>query len=457
MTIESNKFTLQNCVFIFDVKNPNSWFGVPTTNYLVTSTWGQANCMGRSDKRPFSTTSHSSNRSVTRGVGFTNLKGGAKWTPEETVKDIPVWMVTNSNPDNYSRFSPHAGFNIDELPALDTSYVVSSYIYIPPNITLGTGNTASVTQNNTGSDWQGGGTSTTAAYNATYTFWAGNPQTANSPANNNLRGVWQRVYSRFTPSTTVRNQESASGVTINKLGGYFNPSMVGQADANFYYVTASQLEPGLYPSPYVHGTRGATEAAKDLISNRTITAANLIGTADGGFSFNGSTPSSSLTFPMDGLNFASEITITIVLKPTENDGSRRNPFHMSYGGYGSITHEPSGAFNYYHGTNGGNGLPYQGYTSNFNVVQNETAVITLTRGPSTIKWYKNGVFINSTTNSYPTAASNVTTASIGTGYAGAYLGEIGFVALHDRQLSDSEVYQNFNAIRKKFGLQCLLD
>lgn len=450
MSITSNNFILNDCVFLFDVKNPKSWSGVPTTNYLVTSTWGQTNGMGRADKKPFNATSHSSNGSLVQGTGFTFATGSAKRIPEPVVPGIPLWFVRNSSPDNFSRFSPHAGFDIDELPALDIPYVVSSYIYIPPSVTLGTGNSASVFQNNTGADWHGGGTSTTAVYNATYNFWGANPTTFNSPAVNTNRGVWQRVYARFTPSTTIRNQESGSGITIDKLGGYFNPSMVGQNDANYYYVSASQLEQGLYPSPYVHGTRSATEAATDLISNRTITASNLVGELDGGFSLNGS--SSKLSFSIAGIDFSTAQTIIMVLKPTEGDGSRRNPYNNSYGGYGTITHETSGNFNYYHGTNGGNGLPYQGVTSSFSVAQNETAFIAVSRGSNGVRWYKNGTFTNSTTNQYLTATSSNSNADIGAGYAGWYMGNIYFIALYNRQLLDDEISQNFYAIKGKFGL-----
>jgi hypothetical protein len=98
-------------------------------------------------------------------------------------------------------------------------------------------------------------------------------------------------------------------------------------------------------------------------------------------------------------------------------------------------------------------VPYQGTISSFTVAQNETAMITVSRGTSTVRWYKNGVFFNSVANSYPIAVNSVATANIGSGYAGpSFQGDIKFVALYNRQLTDQEVSENFNALRGRYGL-----
>jgi hypothetical protein len=167
--------------------------------------------------------------------------------------------------------------------------------------------------------------------------------------------------------------------------------------------------------------------------------------------FNGSTSSSS--FSTTGLNMAQAQTIMMVLMPSEATADRRNPYNHEYAGYGTITHESDGVFNYYHGNSGGNGANYQGTTSPFTVAQNETAIITLTRGPGFIRWYKNGVLGNSTANSYPITFTSVSTANIGVGYAGPpFQGNIGAFLLYTKELSAQEVLQNFLALRGRFGL-----
>lgn len=187
----------------------------------------------------------------------------------------------------------------------------------------------------------------------------------------------------------------------------------------------------------------------DTVSNKnaTLTSTSFSKPA---MTFNGST--SSASFSTAGLNFSVGQTIMIVLKPTENTADRRNPYNHEYAGYGTITHEPDGTFSYYHGTGGGNTSPYQGSGSAFTVAQNETAVVTLTRGTTNVKWYKNGVLFYTTANSYPTAVTSVTTATIGSGYAGpSYGGDIDLVMLYTRQLSDAEVTQNYLALKGRYG------
>lgn len=167
--------------------------------------------------------------------------------------------------------------------------------------------------------------------------------------------------------------------------------------------------------------------------------------------FNGSTSTGS--FSITGLNMAQAQTIIMALMPSEADGNRRNPYNNAFGGFGTITHEPGGDFNYFHGANGGNGDPYQGTGSGFTVGQNETAIIAVTRGPGFVRWYKNGVIGNSLANSIPIAVSSTSTANIGSGYAGPpFQGNIGCFMLYTKELSAAEVLQNFLALRGRFGL-----
>lgn len=152
------------------------------------------------------------------------------------------------------------------------------------------------------------------------------------------------------------------------------------------------------------------------------------------------------------IDFSTEQTIFMVLKPEESDSSRRNPYNQAYGGYGTITHEPAGDFNYYHGTNGGNAHPYQGTNSSFTVTQDEIAVISLVRNTTNVIWFKNGDLINTNTNSYPTASSSSNTILIADGYKNNYLGKIYLCLLYNRALSATEITQNYNAVKNRYGI-----
>jgi hypothetical protein len=210
-----------------------------------------------------------------------------------------------------------------------------------------------------------------------------------------------------------------------------------------------QLEERSFATPYSSTqVRTNTQSILDLTSRNTVTASSLTYASDGTFSFNGS--GNNISIP--SVDFSSAQTIEIWLKPEENDGVRRNPYNQAYGGYGTWTHEPSGVINYYYGDAGANNSPYIGHTSNFSVAQNEIACVCTTRDTSTSWWYKNGVQYNSYSHGFGSLTTDNSSILIGTGYAGSYLGKIYAVKLYNRALSATEVQQNFNAMRGRFGI-----
>jgi hypothetical protein len=209
-----------------------------------------------------------------------------------------------------------------------------------------------------------------------------------------------------------------------------------------------------YVQPFVAGTRTNTQAIADVTNKNTITVNSLTYNTDGSFSFNANS-NNYLTVPANSavLNFNTAQTIVIWMKNNSPSAARRNPYNQAYGGGGTITHENDTNFNYYWGTAGNNNIPYSGFTSGFSVNIGETAMICLTRDASTVSWYKNGTFYNSTANPYGagvvTGTSDIT---IGTGYAGAFGGNLYAVQLYTRALTAAEISQNFNALRGRYSL-----
>ena len=250
-------------------------------------------------------------------------------------------------------------------------------------------------------------------------------------------GKWHRL--EFNSITTPSNTESDS------LSFQFTTIPAGQR----CWLCAPQMEEGSFATPFVNGTRSNTQALLDMSkSKNTITASSLTYNSDGTFEFDGT--NDVITIP--ALDFPTEQTIEIWLKPLESDTARRNPYNQAYGGYGTWTHEPGGSINYYYGDGGGNALPYIGHTSSFSVNQNEIACVATTRNTSQSIWYKNGVAYNSYTHSFGELTSHTSTISIGDGYANPYMGNIYAVKLYNRALSAAEIKQNFNATRGRFGI-----
>lgn len=198
-------------------------------------------------------------------------------------------------------------------------------------------------------------------------------------------------------------------------------------------------------------TLGAN-SIKDVVNNTSPTATGLSYEANNKtYYFNGA---ASITLPyVASMNFNNSQTIMMWIKPTDTTDARRNPYNQAYGGGGTITFETSRQFNYIWGTTGTDGATYTSLTSSFTVARNETAHIAVSRNATTTSWYKNGVLSNSMANPYPTTTLTGTSPIvIGSGYAGAYIGYIYSFKVYSKALSATEIRQNFNALRGRFGL-----
>ena len=133
-------------------------------------------------------------------------------------------------------------------------------------------------------------------------------------------------------------------------------------------------------------------------------------------------------------------TISFWIRPTDF-AYRQNPWDKAYGGEGTITLEPTQTFNYYWGTAGANGSPYQGVNSSSTLSAGPWTHIVLVRDlvNSAIRWYFNGTQVNSATPSYAAAQASTADLAFGNGYAGALNGDMSEPMLLDYALTATEV------------------
>jgi hypothetical protein len=149
------------------------------------------------------------------------------------------------------------------------------------------------------------------------------------------------------------------------------------------------------------------------------------------------------------LSFKTGQTVGILMYHTFTSG-RRNPWNQAYGGYGTWTHEGGANMNYYYGGHGANAQPYSAINSG-TTSRSTWNYMVVSRSPSTVKWYKNGVEQSSSTTTY-TPMGNTTTGNItiGQGYAGWWTGNIVCVHVYTRGLTATEVLNNYNVIKGRF-------
>lgn len=186
-------------------------------------------------------------------------------------------------------------------------------------------------------------------------------------------------------------------------------------------------------------------------NHATITGTPI---GNGTTNFTGTSSFATVTFNANDFTFDYEQTILLVLRPTENDAVRRNPYNQAYGGGGTWTHETSSGITYYYGTAGNNAAPYAGIGSGMELLQNEWAIMATSRNSTSnfMRWYKNGILYTNAGASYPQVTTGTQNIQIGTGYAGSYIGNIDYVAVYNKSLATAEIQQNFNALRGRFGI-----
>ncbi len=169
----------------------------------------------------------------------------------------------------------------------------------------------------------------------------------------------------------------------------------------------------------------------------------------------------SLTF--DGTNdfisvgslgsFYTQGTISFWMKSLDITANYRNPFATNYNGSNTNVlrfeqGEGLGAFKCWFGDPSGiiASLSYSSISANtwYNVV------LTWNQSTSTVTGYMNGVLDvnNSSWVRWPTSFVNV---GIGLGYNNRYfLGNLGQVSIYNRALSAAEIFQNYNASKKRY-------
>jgi hypothetical protein len=169
----------------------------------------------------------------------------------------------------------------------------------------------------------------------------------------------------------------------------------------------------------------------------------------------------SLTF--DGSNdfisvgslgsFYTQGTISFWMKSLDITANYRNPFATNYNGLNVNVlrfeqGEGAGAFKCWFGDPSGTiaSLSYSSISANiwYNVV------LTWNQSTTTVTGYLNGVLDvnNSSWVRWPTSFVNI---GIGLGYNNRYfLGNIGQVSIYNRALSASEIFQNYNASKKRY-------
>lgn len=314
----------------------------------------------------------------------------------------------------------------------------------------------------TGCHYHGQTTSVPAGTVVTFSFdYYVDPGSTGYPQTNylaNFEGVVSNAIGDPTPAITGVWKRAVMTSTASSTGNanfLLYPGACGDrlALSGFILYKNPQVEynaPNSLPTPFIAGTRSATQAIIDQTNNNTITANSLTYLSDGTFSFNGST------------NYVS----------TTNTGMIHNNGNFSYccwvnfaslPGLGTIFENgfyTNGILIRYQSNSIGIYAQYSttSYVNSFSFIPtlNVWYHLVITRVGDNLLLYSNGVLLStipfgSSINVVP--SNNLLFIGMSQHAAGqCFNGKIGNVSVYSRDLSAAEVQQNFNALRGRYGI-----
>ena len=261
---------------------------------------------------------------------------------------------------------------------------------------------------------------------------------------------WYRFSYTFTPVNT--------GVSAN-FRVIINPQ--GTNKTHFWW-RKLQLEEKSFRSPFVEGTRSNTQSIIDETGRSIATANSIIYNSNNTFSFaTGSTV--PISVPLSTALNKLEGSINMWVYPTSYSGSNGLFVNRDSSLTNSLDWLWLGVWNngsllYFRtGNSAGccnNDLTIAGST---NIPLNTWTNVCVTwKSANTAVIYINGVSRNSRTISEIPTTNPTTNGSIGLGHesggTGSWVGQIGYSEIYNTQLTATQVLQNFNAIRGRYGI-----
>lgn len=301
---------------------------------------------------------------------------------------------------------------------------------------------------------------TTGTYTFSYYARIANGATSSSFSNAQLwraNGSDRAVTGDWNPTiTTAWKRFSTSGpIEANTILQYFPMHSGALTGGITVHYCGFQCELKSQSTPFVAGTRSSTQAIVDPIGSNTITASSLTYNSDGTFGFNGSSNYIAIT-NSSSLRPSTELTIECVIRPTSTPASWSQLI-----GYGQADY-----------TNGNyllfletastvcralarvNNTEYRCNTNYTAPVNSYTFVTFTMKTGDAIRSYFNGVADVTASLPAGTFTYNGTTSAYQIGSPGGswFPGQIPMMKIYNRALTATEVQQNFNAHRMRYGL-----
>lgn len=251
------------------------------------------------------------------------------------------------------------------------------------------------------------------------------------------------------------NIEGRVGGWVGCFGYSSYTSYTGTAGAKKCYITGVQYEYKAYPTQFTTGTRSATQGLKDLTGRSTIDLSNVSFDSSAQMTFDGTndliTLADAAHLRFSGGSFTVEQILIV-----SSISSKQRTFSKGSSGWSRGWHAAIRPTQWEFELSDGVSTPGNSFLINTATTVGTNHVAWVIENAATAKLYVNGVQVGSTQTITESVDFATTTSTVGIGAfesGGEYFnGKIPYTKLYARALTASEIQQNFNAVRGRYGI-----
>ena len=256
----------------------------------------------------------------------------------------------------------------------------------------------------------------------------------------------------ITPTITLTSEWTRYSI-VQAVGNYTTHAWAavrGILTSTNVYVAAQQVEFNSHVTPFVNGTRSATQGLLDLTGNSTLDLTNVSFDSNAQIEFDGTNDYINLN-SIAPLIAGGDFSLEAIIKGPAQDHKGIIPINTSTGDNRALFLIRNASMGIYDGNTW--------YIGNIDVDDNNWHHVTLsyTRSTRNAVIYVDGeVSLNTTTGNTITVASD-DKISVGQEYDGAstsdhFNGQIPIAKIYNRALTASEIKSNYNAIKGRFNI-----
>ena len=275
-----------------------------------------------------------------------------------------------------------------------------------------------------------------------------------------LIGVWQRVSHTISVS-------SPSNVYFYLISYGGVDSGTGNPDYSSWEVTMPQIELNSHATPFINGTRSATQGLLPLVGNAALDLTNVSFDSNARMYFDGTNDYIPLSTNIQ--SGYTQATYEFVCRPTSLPSSGYNQLYIQENSTWIGLYTPAGTTAF--GIDLGNGSGWFDNNGGFNTGAKTTSTIYVNTyyhvvyswDGSSVSVYLNGNLQSTASTlqasngrqNVTTLGAGTTNRGIGSRYAGSannWVGSIDVIKFYNRALTAAEVKQNYNKYKTRFNL-----